>query len=65
MHLAMWPTPCTIGQVHLLVRYKSQIKTKSHINQGITNKSMQITESTAICKSRTGFHTVSDPSDGG
>ena len=25
MHLAMRPTPCTIGQVHLLVSYKDVI----------------------------------------
>ena len=29
MHLAMWPTPCTIGQVHLLVYY---IKLKSRLS---------------------------------
>ena len=25
MHLAMWPTPCTIGQVHLLSYYKAEM----------------------------------------
>ena len=29
MHLAMWPTPCTTGQVHLLVYY---IKLKSRLS---------------------------------
>ena len=29
MHLAMWPTPCMTGQVHLLVYY---IKLKSRLS---------------------------------
>ena len=34
MHLAMWPTPCMTGQVHLLVYIYIYIKTHDSESRG-------------------------------
>ena len=43
MHLAMWPTPCTTGQVHLLVYY---IKLKSRLSVRLSDRHA---DSSVVC----------------